>query len=542
MKYKVKCTAFAVLAASIILTACGGGGGGGGNAGPDPGGDAENWVQDAYLKPSNTDSADVFGNAVAVDGDTMVVAAPWESGNQTTITNDDGVAGADNSASHAGAVYVFRKDGSGNWIQDAYLKASNAGAGDEFGTAVAISGDIIVVGAYHESSNQTTVTNDDGTASTDNSASSSGAVYVFKKDGSGNWIQDAYLKASNAGANDCFGCSVAVNGDTIVVGAYGESSNQTTVTNDDGTASTNNSASLSGAVYVFKKDGSGNWIQDAYLKASNSGANDYFGCSIAVNGDTIVVGACGESSNQAVITNGDGAASNDNSASSSGAAYVFRKDGSGNWIQDAYLKASNTGSSDGFGFSVATNGDIIVVGASTESSNQTTITNDDGIASADNSAPNAGAVYVFKKDGFGNWIQDAYLKASNTAGEAEFGWSVAVSSDVIVIGAVYENSNRTGITNDDGNASADTSAVYAGAVYVFKKDGSGNWIQDAYLKASNNEASDCFGTSVAISDDTVIAGSFGEDSSQVIITNDDGSASSDNSVNACGAAYVFTLK
>jgi hypothetical protein len=501
------------------------------------------WIQDAYLKASNAEANDSFGISVAVSGSTIVVGASSEDSNQTMITNADGSASTNNSADAAGAVYVFKRDGSGNWIQDAYLKASNAEAGDYFGNSVAISGSTIVVGASLEDSNQTTITNTDGTASASNSAPGSGAVYVFKRDGSGNWIQDAYLKASNAEGNDEFGSSVAISGSTIVVGAHGEDSNQTTITNTDGTASASNSASNSGAVYVFKRDSSGNWIQDAYLKASNAEANDWFGhFSVAVSGSTIVVGASGESSNQTTITNADGSASADNSAPGAGAVYVFKRDGSGNWIQDAYLKASNAEANDYFGNSVAISGSTIVVGASGEDSNQTTITNTDGTASASNSASNSGAVYVFKRDGSGNWIQDAYLKASNAEANDYFGNSVAISGSTIVVGVYLEDSNQTTITNADGSASTNNSADAAGAVYVFKRDGSGNWIQDAYLKASNAEANDYFGNSVAISGSTIVVGALYEDSNQTTITNADGSASSDNSASGAGAVYIFKLQ
>ncbi|MCX7632975.1 MAG: FG-GAP repeat protein [Turneriella sp.] len=142
-----------------------------------------------------------------------------------------------------------------NWVQDAYLKASNAEESDNFGRSVAISGSTIVVGAYLEDSSQTSITNADGVASSDNSATDPGAVYVFKRDSSGNWIQDAYLKASNAEANDRFGWSVAISGSTIVVGAQLEDSDQTSITNTDGQptpAMSNNSALDSGTVYVFK--------------------------------------------------------------------------------------------------------------------------------------------------------------------------------------------------------------------------------------------------------------------------------------------------
>ncbi|GAB4429136.1 MAG: FG-GAP repeat protein [Turneriella sp.] len=282
------------------------------------------------------------------------------------------------------------------WTQDAYLKASNAETNDSFGYSVAASGSTMVVGAYRESSNQSTVTNTDATASTGNSAAEAGAVYVFKRDSNGDWIQDAYLKASNAEAGDYFGYAVAVSGSTIVVGAYQEDSSQNVIANGDGTASTDNSAIDSGAVYVFKRNSNGDWIQDAYLKPSNTGANDYFGYSVAISGSTILVGAPQEGSSETTITNHDGTASADDSASNSGAVYVFRRDSNGDWIQDAYLKAPNTGVDDTFGSAVAISGTTIAVGAFGEDSNQTTITNTDATASADNSAADAGAVYVFK--------------------------------------------------------------------------------------------------------------------------------------------------
>src|SRR5262249_35250737 len=147
----------------------------------------------------------------------------------------------------------------------------------------------------------------------------SGAVYVFVRNGA-TWSQQAYLKAPNPDADDFFGNSVAISGDTIVVGALAEGSNQTTITNGSG-ASNNNSAGGAGAAYVFVRNGA-TWSQQAYLKASNAQANDLFGISVAISGDTIVVGSVFEDSNQSTVTNG-GSASNNNSATDSGAAYVF---------------------------------------------------------------------------------------------------------------------------------------------------------------------------------------------------------------------------
>jgi len=267
-------------------------------------------------------------------------------------------------------------------VQQAYLKASNSGvssSNDFFGLSVAVSGDTVVVGAYLEDSSATGVNGNQA----DNSAADSGAAYAFVRSG-GVWSQQAYLKASNTGAFDNFGWSVAVSGNTVVVGAHGEDSNATGVNGNQA----NNSSSFSGAAYVFVRTGA-SWSQPAYLKASNTGSSDQFGRSVAVSGDTVVVGANGEDSS-ATGVNGNQAS---NGASESGAAYVFVRSGS-DWSQQAYLKASNPGDFDYFGYSVAVSGDTVVVGASREDSNATGVNGNQ----ADNSSINAGAAYTFDLD------------------------------------------------------------------------------------------------------------------------------------------------
>lgn len=500
------------------------------------------WVHDAYLKASNAEAFDRFGYSVAVSGSILAVGASDEDSNQTTITNADGGASANNSASFSGAVYVFKREASGDWVQDAYLKASNAGGGDNFGNSVAVSGTTIVVGAFYEDSNETTVTNTDGTASTNNSAADAGAVYVFQRENSGDWVQDAYLKASNAESGDNFGQSVAISGSILVVGAGLEDSGQTIITNTDGAAPADNNALSAGAVYVFKREASGNWVQDACLKASNAGAEDQFGTAVAVSGSTVVVGAPNERSNQTSITNTDGVASGNDSASFSGAVYVFKREANGDWVQDAYLKASNSGAGDHFGWAIAVSGSTVVVGALTEASNQTTVTNTDGAASADDSASNAGAVYVFKRETSGDWLQDAYLKAANPGLGDFFGWAVGVSGSTVVVGATLEESDQTSITNVDGTASSNNDAGGAGAVYVFKREASGDWVQDAYLKAPNAGGGDNFSFSLSVSGSTVVVGTYYEASNQTTVTNTDGIASANNSAFEAGAAYVFKLQ
>ncbi len=196
------------------------------------------------------------------------------------------------------------------------------GSSEYHWVGVALSGDTLAVAARHEDSNQTTITNGNANASDDNSNSSSGAVYVYKRTGT-TWAQEAYIKASNNDAQDEFGRSVVLDNDTLVVGSSGEDSNQRTITNDNTSASNDNSYSGSGAVYVYKRTGT-TWAQEAYIKAVNSVSGLGFGSgSLALDNGTLVVGTPGESSNQSTITNGK-SASSDTSSSSSGAAYVFK--------------------------------------------------------------------------------------------------------------------------------------------------------------------------------------------------------------------------
>ncbi|PJZ86526.1 FG-GAP repeat protein [Leptospira harrisiae] len=487
------------------------------------------WETQAYLKASNAEANDLFGNSVAISGDTIVVGAAGESSNQTTITNGNS-ASADNSAASSGAAYVFQRTGS-SWAQEAYLKAPNAETTDFFGAAVAIDGNTILIGANQEDSNQITITNGP-TASTDNTASSSGAVYVFQRTGT-TWVQQAYIKPPNAEASDQFGVSIAISGDTIVVGAFNEASNQTTITNGT-SASANNSAASAGAAYVFQRSGT-TWAQQAYLKASNIEANDRFGNSVSISGDTIVVGSNLEDSNQTTITNG-AIASSDNSATASGAAYVFQRTGS-TWVEQAYLKAPNADANDQFGNRVAIDGNTIVVGAFSESSNQTTITNG-ATASADNSASLAGAAYVFQRTG-STWTHQAYLKPPNVEANDNFGVTVAIQGNTILVGSIFEDNNQTTVTNGT-NPNDDNSLSNSGAVYVFQRSGS-TWAFRAFIKAPNADIEDRFGNAISFSGDTAVVGVNQEDSSQNTITNGS-SASANNSALQSGAAYVFFRK
>jgi hypothetical protein len=386
------------------------------------------------LKASNTGARDFFGGAVAIRGDTVAVGAFGEDSASTTVNS-----ASDEAAADAGAVYVFVRNGA-TWSQQAYLKASNAGAGDLFGGAVAASGDTVVVGASSEDSAST------GVNSTPNEAApDSGAAYVFVRNGTA-WSQQAYLKASNTTAGDNFG-SVAVSGDTVVVGASSEDSGSTGVN-----STPNESATDSGAAYIFVRNGT-TWSQQAYLKASNTGVLDLFGNAVSVSGDVVVVGAQGEDSS----TTGVNTTPND-AARDAGAAYVFVRTGSA-WSQQAYLKASNAGAGDQFGAPLAISGETVAVGARRESSSTT------GVNSNPNEAAElSGAAYVFTRSG-AIWSQQAYLKASNTDADDNFGSTIAISGNTIAVGAPFEDSSSTGV-----NSTPDKTAILAGSVYVFRDD------------------------------------------------------------------------
>ena len=266
-----------------------------------------------------------------------------------------------------------------------------------------------------------------------------------------------------------------------------------------------------------------------YAKASNTGENDWFGRNISLSGDgnTLAVGALTEDSNATGIGGDD----DNNLATDSGAVYVFSRSGT-TWTQQAYVKASNTQASDGFGISVSlsSDGNTLAVGADSEDSNSTVI---NVLGTDDGAADQSGAAYVFSRSG-NVWTEQAYVKASNTGENDYFGRNISLSGDgnTLAVGANFEDSNATGIGGDDDN----NLATDSGAVYVFSRSGT-SWAQQAYVKASNTEVDDYFGTNVSLSRDgnTLAVGATGEDSNSKVI-NDVGT---DTGANVSGAVYLY---
>ena len=354
----------------------------------------------------------------------MVLESVWPFRSDTIIV---GANRDDNSGTDSGSAYVYTRTGT-TWTEQAKLTASDGANGDQFGSSVAIAGDTMVVGSRF---------------GVNGNATSSGSAYVFTRTGT-TWTEQAKLTASDGAPVDEFGRSVAIAGDTIVVGSWRD--------DDNGTDS--------GSAYVYMRTGI-TWTEQAKLTASDGVAEDYFGRSVAIVGDTIVVGSHYD----------------DDNGQDSGSAYVFTRVET-NWTQQAKLTASDGAANDHFGVSVAIADDTIVVGAYQHDT-------DNG--------EDSGSAYVFTHTG-ATWTEQAKLTATDGADSDWFGVSVAIVGDTIGVGAYY----------DDDNGSR------SGSAYVFTHTGT-TWTEQAKLTASDGATGDEFGVSVAIAGDTIVVGSWQDD-------------------------------
>jgi hypothetical protein len=328
------------------------------------------WSQQAYLKAASPGENDLFGFSVGVSGERVIVGAYFEDGASAGVNQ-----AVNEGATNSGAAFVFRRVNGTDWEQEAYLKASNPGSADNFGFSVSIDGDLAVVGALGERSNDGGVNGDD----TNNTLSNAGAAYVFTRE-SGSWVQDAYLKASEPGDLDQFGCSVSISGETVIVGAWNEDGAATVIDGPIDEAATD-----AGAAYVFTRGDSG-WEQQAYLKAPNADPGDFFGRSVAIDGDFAVVAADFERGGTSLVDGPD-----DNAVNQAGSVYVFRRNGD-TWVNQAYLKSSSPGIGNRFGFSLALADGLVLVGEPFENSGTTGV----NPVQTSTGASASGAVHVFR--------------------------------------------------------------------------------------------------------------------------------------------------
>jgi len=318
-------------------------------------------TQLAFAQPSEfilngTPTSDGFGWVTAISGKQALVAAPF----------------ADAQMPNTGAVFVYREASPNNWIADGQLLASDLGTNDQFGHSIAIDGNIAVVGAPFQNTQQ-------------------GAVYIFSLDAySGTWNQVQKLTTPNTAGWPQFGKSVAIDGDTILVSGWLAESTSSSI----------------GEVYLYEKDKLlGQWILKQTLIPSNPSAAQRFGPSVSIRGNIVVVGS------YANLVDG---------YSKAGAAHVYERNiTTGIWAETAKLIASDRYTDSFFGISVDTNGQSIVVGANKSSA----------------VAPQAGSVYIFEKDQQGGWQQRTQIIASDAQANDHFGRWVSIAGNSIYVGA-----------------------------------------------------------------------------------------------------------
>ncbi|MCH8253638.1 MAG: FG-GAP repeat protein, partial [Planctomycetes bacterium] len=322
----------------------------------------------AKMTAADANSSDEFGRSVSVSG-TVAVVGSWQD---------------DDAGSASGSAYVYRLNG-GTWVEEQKLTASDPDSGDGFGYSVSISGDVALIGSISD----------------EDAGINSGSAYVYRFDGS-TWVEEQKLTPSDADANDWFGISLSISGDVAVVGARFD---------DD--ACPENPLCESGSAYVYRFNGR-TWVEEQKLTASDATQGDGFGRGVSVSGDVAVVGAYLD----------------DDAGGNSGSAYVYRFDGSA-WIEEQKLTASDGAASDLFGISVSVSGDVAVIGAVFD----------------DDAGSWSGSAYVYRFNGSA-WVEEQKLTASDAAAGDRYGNSVSISGNVVVVGS----HNDDGAGFDSGSA------------------------------------------------------------------------------------------
>ncbi|MFK8039215.1 MAG: T9SS type A sorting domain-containing protein [Crocinitomicaceae bacterium] len=418
---------------------------------------AQNWNEMIKAVASDRAASDLFGFTISIDGDRAAISAPLEG--------EDGAGG--NAVDSAGAVYIFELD-AGIWMETAKIVASDRALNDRFGARICLEGDRIVIGSYIK---------DDVGAITIEKA---GAVYVFDLIGSV-WTETAKLVASDIGIDNRFGYDVSLSGDRIAVGSF----------YNDTDAAGANPIINAGAAYIFELAG-GTWTETTKLVASDREAANFFGLSLSMVGETVIIGAYRNRYDEL------GA----NPLTNAGSAYVFNLVG-GVWTETAKLVASDRDAGDYFGHNIKMDGNKAIIGAYNR--------DEPGIGSM------TGTAYIFELNG-GLWTETAKLLPSDIGAIDHFGYSVDISGNRAIVGARHEDHDENGgnILNNSGSA------------YIFELSG-GVWSETNKLVASDREENDLFSISVGISGDMVMVGSYREDED----------ASGGNTLDDAGSVYIF---
>jgi hypothetical protein len=407
---------------------------------------AQQQVEHAKLLAENGAATDFYGRSVAISGSYAII------GSNKTEELDEATGTIINDA---GSAYIYEKGPDGKWNFKQKIIASNRRRNDSFGTSVAISGNYAVIGAEEKDIEQQNLLN-------------VGTAYVFYRGADGIWHEQQQLLPTNYAANDFFGHSVAIHGNYIVVGAY--------LSDKDAAG---NSVSNAGCFYVFELDNANGWSFKQKVTAADRNTGDAFGWSVAIHGEHILVGAYQDGKN----AEGTGSLLN------AGSAYLFQRQANGSWIQQQKIVASDRSSGDFFGYSVAISGQNLVVGAYGE---------DDDLQGG-NPKQLAGSAYIFGLASNGTWTQQQKLNAPDRTMDDRFGYAVAIDGSRLLIGAYLE----------DDNAEGQQYLNAAGSAYLFGELADGTWVFQQKMVTSDRSADAQFGASVAISENHLLMGAPG---------------------------------
>ncbi len=402
---------------------------------------AQGWGQTQKITPDDRALADEFGWSVVVQGDIAAV----------------GAKSVDFNTSDRGAVYMYEKDASNNWIQTQKIFNSDARQFDRFGQSVDMDGDLMIIGARSQDYDE----NGGGMF-----YDSGGAAYIFEKDGAGQWNEMQKLVSSDRGETfqPLLGETVAISGNYAVVNAPREVkglSGQPDLIN-------------AGACYIFERNGSGVWSEVQKIVPSQRYARDQFGdFALAISGNTIAVGSFRH----------DFDGNEQNELSSAGAVYIFERDTNGLWSETQKIVDSNREQGEWFGRSVALDGDLLMVGVAQD-------------YFQGNGNSQYGAVHVFERDGTGVYSEIQIITPDVLQHQSRFGHSIDVDGDKMIVGA-YQM--------DIGLVS------FGGAAFMFEKDVNGIWNQTAEMYDINVNSGDDFGYNVAVSGDFAFVGAYDQD-------------------------------
>ena len=488
--------------------------------------EGKDWEIEAFVKAPKAGDGDNFGWALALsaDGSALAAGAPGEDSSATGAfaPGAPGYQDALDSAeaSTSGAAYVYRRSGS-EWSLEAFVKAPKAGGGDQFGSALALSGDgtALAVGSPGEDSASTGTFAPGGagyqTALDSEASTGSGAVTVYRRSERNDWEIEAFVKAPNADAFDEFGFAVALSEDssTLAVGAPFEES-----------ASTGTFAPGDAGYQAALDDNSVHSVSRYNLDHNpiDSGSAEFLEAEVGID---------------------------------AGSAYVYRRSGAdGLWTVEAFVKAPKAGADDLFGYAVAlsADGDTLAAGAPLEGSSHTGVfaPTDAGYQAALDSdgADASGAVISYRRSEGKDWEIEAFVKAPKAGVDDEFGYAVALSADgaALAVGAPFEESASTGvfILGDTGYQAALDSgdAPLSGGATVYLRSGAGGlWTLEAFVKAPNAGDYDNFGEALALSGDggALAVGASHEDGGALLQPVGGGSADAGNAVEHSGAAYLY---